>query len=322
MTYQRTIIVTGGTVSLGYYTALEIAKAHPEYLVVVSSRTDREHAADTINKKLGQTNTIYIPLDLSNLQKVRAYVRDWEKKDYPPIQALIFNAGLQFPGGLTKTVDGLESTFGINHVGHALLFHLLCAYLAPKARVVITSSGTHDPDQETGGMPKANYVSAELLAHPTGATVNDPGRKRYVESKLANILWGYALDRRLKQRVPDRGITVTSFDPGLMPGTGLARETNAFERFIWIYILPKLIPLLRTVLFPNVHRPQESAVALARLAIGLDVEDESGKYFEGLKQIKSSKDSYDETKQDDLWKWTVDYLAKGNGERERFEQFK
>ncbi|KAI1455531.1 NAD(P)-binding protein [Annulohypoxylon moriforme] len=322
MTYQRAIIVTGGTVSLGYYTALEIAKAHPEYLVVVSSRTDREHAADTINKTLSQNNTTYIPLDLSNLQKVRSYAEDWATNGYPPIQALVFNAGLQFPGGLTKTVDGLESTFAINHVGHALLFHLLCPYLAPKARVVITSSGTHDPNQATGGMPKPNYISAEVLAHPTDATANDPGRKRYVESKLANILWGYALDRRLKQRVPERRITVTSFDPGLMPGTGLAREANAFERFLWNYVLPKLIPLLRAIIFSNIHRPQESAAALARLAIGSDVEGESGKYFEGMKQIKSSKDSYDEAKQDDLWKWTVDYLARGDDERERFERFK
>ncbi|KAI1211979.1 NAD(P)-binding protein [Annulohypoxylon truncatum] len=322
MSYQRTIIVTGGTVGLGYYTALEIAKAHPEYLVVVSSRTDREHAADAINKTLGQRNTVYIPLDLSNLQKVRAYAEDWAAKSYPPIQALVFNAGLQFPGGLTKTVDGLESTFAINHVGHALLFHLLCLYLAPKARVVITSSGTHDPDQISGGMPKPKYISAEVLAHPTAATATDPGRKRYVESKLANVLWGYALGRRLQERVPERGITVTSFDPGLMPGTGLAREANAFEKFLWMRVLPKLIPLIRALIFSNVHRPQESAVALARLVIGADVEGESGKYFEGMKVIKSSKDSYDVAKQDDLWMWTVGYLAKGDGERERFEQFK
>ncbi|XDG07768.1 hypothetical protein ABKA04_007383 [Annulohypoxylon sp. FPYF3050] len=322
MSYQRTILVTGGTVSLGFHTALKIAKAHPEYLVVISSRTDREHAADTINKTLGQSNTKYIPLDLSNLQKVRAYAEDWATKDYPPIQALVFNAGLQFPGDLSKTVDDLESTFAINHVGHALLFHLLCPYLASNARIVITSSGTHDPDQMTGGMPKPNYISAEMLAHPTGAAVNDPGRKRYVESKLANILWGYALDRRLKERVPDRGITVTSFDPGLMPGTGLAREAGAISRFLWNYILPKLIPLLRIVVFPNIHRPEESGAALARLAIGADVEGVSGKYFEGVEEIRSSKDSYDQAKQDDLWKWTVDFLANGDEERERFEQLK
>ncbi|KAI1409898.1 NAD(P)-binding protein [Hypoxylon sp. FL1857] len=321
MAHTRSVIITGGTVGLGYYVALEIAKAHPDYLIVVSSRTDREHAAETINKTLGQSNTIFIPLDLSNLQKVRTYAEDWASKDYPPIQILALNAGLQFPGSMVKTVDGLEASFAINHVGHALLFHLLCPHLATGARVVLTSSGVHDPDQATGGMPKPKYISAEDLAHPT-ISANNPGRQRYCESKLANMLWTYALDKRLKQRVPERGITVNAFDPGLMPGTGLAREAGALARFLWIYIFPRIIPLLRLVLSGNVHHPRESGISLARLALGIDAEGESGKYFEGRKQIKSSKDSYDEAKQDDLWQWTVNYLAKSDEERERFEQFK
>ncbi|KAI1098129.1 NAD(P)-binding protein [Jackrogersella minutella] len=322
MTYKRSIIITGGTANIGYYAALEIAKAHPENLIVISSRTDGNHAAETINKALGQTNTIYIPLDLSNLSKVRAYAEDWPTGHYPPIQALVLNAGLQFPGAVTKTVDGLESSFGINHVGHALLFHLLCPYLAPKARVVITSSGTHDPDQKTGGMPKPKYITAEELAHPTPESAMNLGRQRYCESKLANVLWGYALDRHLKQSLPERDITVNSIDPGLMPGTGLARDANGFEKFLWHHVLPRIIPLLRVLVTPNIHHPWESGVALARLAMGPDVEGETGKYFEGIKPIESSKDSYDEAKQEDLWKWTVNYLAKGGEERERFEQFK
>ncbi|OTA95922.1 hypothetical protein M434DRAFT_68456 [Hypoxylon sp. CO27-5] len=321
MAYTRSVIITGGTVGLGYYTALEIAKAHPEYLVVVSSRTDREHAAETINKTLGQSNTIYIPLDLANLQKVRAYAEDWASKDYPPIQALVFNAGLQFPGPVSKTVDGLESTFAINHVGHALLFHLLCPYLASKARVVNVASGVHDPDQVRGGMPDPVYISAEEMAHPT-VSADNPGRQRYCESKLANVLWTYALDKRLKQRAPERGISVNAFDPGLMPGTGLAREANPILRFAWNHILPRIMPLLRFLIIDNIHHPKDSGLSLARLALGIDAGDESGKYFEGRKQIKSSKDSYDGAKQDDMWQWTVKYLAKSDEERERFEQFK
>ncbi|KAI1391883.1 NAD(P)-binding protein [Hypoxylon trugodes] len=322
MPYERTVIITGGTVNLGYYTALEIAKTHPEYLVIISSRSDKENAAEAINKALGQTNTIFIPLDLSSVQKVRAYAEDYIAKKYPPIQALVQNAALQFPGSLVKTADGIEATFAISHIGHALLFHLLCPYLAPKARVVVLSSGTHDPDQITGGMPKPNYISAEDLAHPTPASAKNPGRQRYTESKLANILWTYALDKRLKQRVPDRGITVTAYDPGLMPGSGLAREAGWFPRFLWIHIMPRIIPLLKIVISPNIRTPNQAGVILARLAIGQDMEGVSGRYYEGPKEIKSSKDSYDEAKQDDLWNWTVNYLAKGDEEKERFEQLK
>ncbi|KAI2638004.1 NAD(P)-binding protein [Hypomontagnella submonticulosa] len=321
MSYKRSVIVTGGTINLGYHTALEIAKAHPDYLVIISSRSDRDHTAESINKTLGQANTIFIPLDLANLQKVRAYAEDWIAKDYPPIQALVFNAALQFPGPVTKTVDGLESTFAISHVGHALLFHLLCPCLAPKARIVVVSSGTHDPDQVTGGMPKPKYISAEELAHPT-SSANNPGRQRYTETKLANILWTYALDRHLKEHVPERGITVNAFDPGLMPGSGLAREAGGFTRFLWNHVLTRSIFLLKLLLTPNIHTPSESGASLARLAIGSDVEGKSALYYEGRKVINSSKDSYDEAKQEDLWKWTVNHLAKDDEERERFEQFK
>ncbi|OTB04738.1 hypothetical protein M426DRAFT_320602 [Hypoxylon sp. CI-4A] len=325
MTYERSVIVTGGTISLGYYAALEIAKAHPEYLVVLSSRTDREHAAESINKTLGQENTIFLPLDLSNLKEVRAYAEDWIKKDYPPIQALLLNAALQIHGPVTLTVDGIETTFAITHVGHALLFHLLCPCLAPKARVVVTSSGTHDPVQATG-LPKPKYISAEEHAHPTELSASNSGFQRYAESKLANVLWVYALSRRLEQQqqqhVPGgRQITATAFDPGLMPGTGLAREAGRTARFLWTSVLPKLVPLIRCV-FANIHHPSESGASLARLAIAEDVQGVTAEYFEGRKPIRSSKDSYDEAKQEDLWQWTVNFLARSDEERERFHKFK
>lgn len=72
----------------------------------------------------------------------------------------------------------------------------------------------------------------------------------------------------------------------------------------------------------NVHTPAESGAALARLAVGAVVEGVSGRYFEGLKEIKSSKNNYDEAKQDDLCKWTVGYLSQGMGEEKvRFQGF-
>lgn len=317
MAFTRSVIVTGGTVNLGYHAALNIAKAHPDYLVVLSSRSDANHAADAINRVLGQDNTIYISLDLSNLSNIRAYAKQWAAKGYPPIQSLVLNATLQFPGALTKTPSGLEATFAISHVGHALLFHLLYPYLAEKARIVVTSSGVHDPAQKSG-LPDAIYTSAEDLAHPPPSMVDVPGRQRYASSKLANVLWTYALSRRLE----GHSITVTAMDPGLMPGTHLAREGNGFEKFLWYRVMPRILPLLRLLVTPNIHTAAESGAALARLAIGADVEGVSGKYFEGLKEIPSSKDSYVRAKQDDLWQWTVNYVAQSPEESSRFNELR
>ncbi|KAK4938336.1 hypothetical protein LTR10_021220 [Elasticomyces elasticus] len=311
---SRSILITGGTSGLGFHAATTIAKRRPDTFIVIASRKDPDKAADAINTKLGQRNVQFMPLDLGNIKSVRSFVNAWAEKKLAPISVLLLNAGLQFPGEVSYTTDGLESTFGINHVGHALLFHLIQPYMAEEARIVVTSSGTHDPAQKSG-LPDAKYDTAEELAHPTPATLKNDGRQRYSTSKLCNVLWTYALDRRLSR--VNKKWTVVAFDPGLMPGTGLARDYGFFLRFVWNKVLPALLPLLRRLLTPNVHTPEESGGNLAWVA--LDDSDTSGKYYEGRKQIPSSTDSYDQKKQEDLWEWTVNYLSSGQQQKQNFE---
>ncbi|OBT90617.1 hypothetical protein VE02_00568 [Pseudogymnoascus sp. 03VT05] len=317
MSFTHTALITGGTANLGFQCALGIAQQHPEYLVVICSRSDPNSAAASINETTHQKNVIFLPIDLSSLANVRAFAESWKTKKFPAIIAFVLNAGLQFPGVVQMSGDGIESTFAINHVGHALLFHLLFPHLADKARVAITSSGTHDPAQKTG-LPDAEYVTAEQLAHPTPESAKSAGRQRYASSKLANVMWTYALHRRLSA-MPKRNLTVVAFDPGLMPGTGLARDGTSLEKFLWFRLLPRILPLLRFIISPNIHTSQESGANLTRLAVGADVEGKSGVYFEGKEIIKSSKDSYDESKQEDLWEWTIKGTATSEDERREFE---
>jgi len=319
MSFSRTVLVTGGTSGLGFYCALDIARQHPEYLVVLASRSDRDSAATSINNTLRQKNVTFLPLDLSKPASVRSFVKDWDTKNFPPIQALLLNAGLQFPDGVVETDDGMESTFAVNHFGHALLFHLLSPHLADKSRIVITASGTHDPAQKSG-LPDAKYTTAEELAHPTPESAKNVGRQRYATSKLVNVMWGYALHRRFARISEKKKASVISFDPGLMPGTGLARESPAYLQWIWNHLLPRIIPLLRRLISPNIHLPQESAASLARLAVSPDLEGVSGVYYEGKKEIKSSDASYDEEKQEDLWEWTVKNAATDEEETRKFEK--
>ncbi|PWY69692.1 hypothetical protein BO70DRAFT_374006 [Aspergillus heteromorphus CBS 117.55] len=238
--------------------------------------------ANSINRLLGQTNVSYLRLELSDLSQVRSFVQQWNEKRYPSIQYLLLNAGLQFPGPVEYTADGYETTFATNHTGHALF-------------------GTHDPAQKTG-LPDARYNTAEGLAHPTRESARFPGRQRYATSKLANVLWVYALHRRLVKLKDFKSWTVCASCPGLMPGTGLVRAGNAVERFLWHHVLPRIIPLLRLVLrSSNIQLPQVSGTALAYLAT---TEASSGVYYEGRKQIKSSDVGCDAAKQEDLWEWT------------------
>lgn len=319
MSFKNSVLVTGGTINLGYHAALAIARKHPEYLVVVASRTDPESAATTINNTLHQKNVVFMPLDLGSLTKIRSFVNVWESQKYPPIISLLLNAGVQFPTGIKYTDDGFEATFGVNHVGHALLFHLLFPFLTDNARVVVTSSGTHDPAQKSG-LPDAVYNTAEDLAHPAPGEEKLSGRGRYSTSKLTNVLWTYALNRRFSA-LASKGnhMTAVAFDPGLMPGTGLAREANAIEQFLWNWVLPRLLWLVRRVITPNTHTAQESGESLAWVAIGDEVKNETGAYFEGRLKIKSSVDSYDEKKQEDLWDWTVKNVSTSEEERKTFD---
>ncbi|KAH7369744.1 dehydrogenase/reductase [Rhexocercosporidium sp. MPI-PUGE-AT-0058] len=328
MPFTATIIITGGTSGLGYQCALVLARQNPTYLIIVSSRKDSNTSATSINKTLQQNNTIFLPLDLSNLNNIRAFASVFSENNYPPIKALLLNAALQFPTGLNMTEDGIEKTFGITHVGHALLYHLLTPHFADNARVIVTSSGTHDPAQKSG-LPDAVYTSAEMLAHPTGqwATMKD-GLQRYATSKLANVLWMYALSRRLEkspssgQTEPGKKITVTAMDPGLMPGTSLARDWKIFNYIpgvLWFKIIPLLIPLARMLIYPNIHTAKESGAALASLVMDEQFEGVSGKYFEGTREIESSVDSHNVGFQEDLWEWTVKNVSNSKEERVKFD---
>jgi NAD(P)-dependent dehydrogenase (short-subunit alcohol dehydrogenase family) len=316
---SSTILITGGTSGLGYECALHLARQKPDYVIVIASRSNNDDVAGSINKTLHQTNVTYLPLDLSSLTKVREFAASYSTKSFPPIAALVMNAGLQFPSGVSYSVDGIEKTFAINHVGHALLFYLLRPHLASNARIVIIASGTHDPAVKTG-VPDAKYTTAEELAHPTLESAKNKGRQRYATSKLCNVMWMYSLHNHLIKAASGKKWTVTAIDPGLMPGTGLARDAGAPVRFVFTKVLPHLIWLLRLLFSPNVHSPQESGMALARLAVGEDVEGVSGKYFEGMKQIRSSVESYVKEKQEDLWKWTLKFVAMDDEEVRKFEE--
>jgi NAD(P)-dependent dehydrogenase (short-subunit alcohol dehydrogenase family) len=188
--------------------------------------------------------------------------------------------------------------------------HHLSPYFAPGVRVTLTASGTHDPAQKSG-MPDAVYTSAADIARPNPKTATKDGRQRYSTSKLLNVMFGYALVRR----TPSERMTVNSFDPGLMPGTGLAREYSPFLRFIWNHVLPFLIPVLRLMVTNgNIHLPEESGANLAWVALSKDTAGKNGLYYEGRKEIPSSVDSRIVEKQDDLWDWTVNEVTGGKEE--------
>jgi NAD(P)-dependent dehydrogenase (short-subunit alcohol dehydrogenase family) len=291
-TTTKTAVITGANTGLGLECARSLLAGDDGWHVVLAVR-DAARGADAVAELGVPERCTVLPLDLASLHSVAAFSGRLRDAGLPPLRAVVCNAGLQVPEGTRLTEDGVEMTFGVNHLGHFALVRGLLEQLQAPARIVIVGSGTHDPAKFTG-MPHPQYTSAEELAHPSGGTSGAAdGRCRYTTSKLCNLLFAYELDRRLQQGAD--GITVTAFDPGLMPGSGLARDYSSGLKFVWRYVLPVLRVL------PNVNSARTSGRRLAALAGDAAFDGVTGTYFEGAKPIRSSTDSYDRALARDLW---------------------
>jgi light-dependent protochlorophyllide reductase len=286
---MRTAIITGASSGLGLECARALLRSGPSWHVALPVR-DAGRGAEAV-KQLGEPQRCTVmPMDLASLTSVRAFVDDVRAATLPPLHAIVCNAGVQVVSGTEWTQDGFEMTFGVNHLGHFALVQGLLDGLAQPARIVVVSSGTHDPSKHTG-MPDPRYTSAADLAQPSAE--QDDGRRRYTTSKLCNVLFTYELDRRLGHG--SQSVAVNAFDPGLMPGSGLARDYPPLQRLVWRYLFPALR------VFPGIRSTRTSGRYLAALTNDARFDGVSGEYFAGRRPIRSSADSYDRGKALDLW---------------------
>jgi NAD(P)-dependent dehydrogenase (short-subunit alcohol dehydrogenase family) len=296
---------------LGYACARTLLTASPPWHVIIACRDPGRAgtAVEMLREAAAAGAKIEaMALDLASLAAVRAFCAELGRKlqagELPPLHGLICNAGMQ--GAKVFTVDGFEATFAVNHLGHYLLVNLLLPALTKPARIAVVASGVHDPVQLEGvpmaGVPAPAWNETVALAKgelgPAAAkdAANADRGRRYSTSKLANVYFTYALAPRLPE-----GTTVNAFDPGLMPGTGLAREYSAPMRWLWSFVMPKLLPLMRLLITQNIHTAEASGAALARLITDPALASTNGKYFEGLQEIRSSVESYDGHRAAALW---------------------
>jgi light-dependent protochlorophyllide reductase len=307
---RETVLVTGGNSGIGYEAARTLARGGWHVLVASRNRDASAEAVARITRESGADSASELGLDLGSLDAVRTFAREIDAREVP-LRGLVCNAGLQMTSGPKLSPDGFELTFAVNHLGHFLLVNLLLRRLlagAP-ARVVVVASGVHDPKLRTG-MPKADVGDLETLA-ATGGPRRDAfdGRLAYVNSKLCNLWFVYELVRRLDAAVVSNGsrVTVNGFDPGLVPGSGLARDYPPALRFVWNRILPGFARLLTPVV-TGINPAPKAGAALARLVLDPDLAAVSGKYFPShsrWREAPSSDASYDVERARALWDASV-----------------
>ncbi|RDW60286.1 hypothetical protein BP5796_11892 [Coleophoma crateriformis] len=213
----KTILITGPSKSsIGAETAISIAAGSPK-LILLAGRTQNkiQPVIDTVQQKYPAVATTFIALDLADQDSVRKAAKEILSK-IDSLDVLINNAGVMGVREYTTTVQGIETQFGINHIGHFLLTKLLMPkLLAAKngARVINVSSFGH----------LAMGVRFDDWNFKDGKEYNP--WLGYAQSKTANILFSSALARKLKKQ----GLLSYSVNPGLIPETNLQSDISQEE---------------------------------------------------------------------------------------------
>lgn len=184
--HGKTAVVTGANSGLGFEAAKEFAN-HGANVVLACRDVGRgTEAGERIRKEAPETRLTVIELDLADLTSVRGFARNFEKS-HDDLHVLCNNAGVMaIPR--EETVDGFETQFGVNHLGHFALTGLLLNRLRTtngETRIVTQSSALHE-----NGTIDFEDLHGERSYDEWDA---------YSQSKLANLLFAYELQRRLSR---------------------------------------------------------------------------------------------------------------------------
>lgn len=266
---NKIILITGSTAGIGRATAEALAKQG--HTIVISGRNPQKTAqvAEEIRKQTGNPNIDYLIADLASLDAVREMAAAFLKR-YDHLDVLVNNAGLVSQKRQISR-DGYEMQFAVNHLAAFLLTNLLLDALkrSPAARIVNVSSIGH-----AQGQIHFDDLQFEGEYQP---------RQAYYQTKLSNVLFAYALARRLK----NTRVTANVLHPGIVKTT-LSHDYmgNPVFRF-----LEGLIAV----------SPEKGAQTSIYLAASPEVEGVTGGYFIRKQQKRSAPHTFDEALQDRLW---------------------
>ncbi|MBD2859539.1 SDR family NAD(P)-dependent oxidoreductase [Spongiibacter sp. KMU-158] len=178
----KNFVITGANTGLGFETARALAAKNAHVWLACRSEEKAQRAIAQIKQQVPGAKLDFIALDLGDLNQIGEAVE--QIKMLGKLDCLINNAGLMTPP-LGHTTQGFESQMGVNHLGHfALVGQLIDKIIADGTRVVVVASLAH----------KGGQIDWDDLHAANGYNA----MKRYQASKLANLLFGMELERRLR----------------------------------------------------------------------------------------------------------------------------
>ncbi|HEV2620297.1 MAG TPA: oxidoreductase, partial [Acidobacteriaceae bacterium] len=211
----RRALITGANSGIGFYTALELARAGAHVVLACRDRSRGDAAMARIRTAVPMASGEVVLLDLASLASVRT-AAEIEVARGTALDLLINNAGIYAPKKRLETADGFELQFGTNVLGHFALTALLLPALVRAAE---------------GGDERPRVVTIASIAHKRAqlnfddlqSTTNYSPSKSYGQSKLANLMLAFELDRRLRAAdEPKARVRSVAAHPGVA-------NTNLFE---------------------------------------------------------------------------------------------
>jgi hypothetical protein len=304
------VLITGPTGDLGRSATMAMANRpgaeRPDLLLVgrpgqaLHDVSDQARAAGATVREIG--------CDLARLAEVRAAgaaVKDLLKSEaVRPLTGLVANAGLWVGDTRKASADGYELTFAVNYLAHAQLIDGLLDSFTTPARIVLVGSNTYYANwvRRLLMVPAAEWDDPLEIAKPAGSDVS-PSLKAagvaYSNSKLAMFYYAHELQRRAPQ-----GMNVAVFEPGFMPGTGLARQSPALQR---------IGRALQRLPLPGIASPVKSGPRLASVTL-----DERWAHVRdgGFVVIDRERDvmpfANDPGRERRLWEATADLLSRAS----------
>ena len=272
----KVAIVTGSNSGIGRETARGLAAEGATVVIACRDVQKGEEArADVAGTTHAGDRVKVMALDLASFKSIRAFVAEFKQK-FPALHVLVNNAGIS-PNERKTTEDGLEVTFGVNHVGPHLLTSELVPLLKASApsRVVFLSSSVQKGAKLDLDDPMYEKRSFSWLT-------------AYSASKLANVGDTFSWAEKLK----GTGVTVNAVHPGVV-STQLARDVW------WLKIMAKFF----------FTTPAKGAKSSLFAATDPSLKDVTGKYFEGKSEKPVNPMANDPAAREKLWSLTEKLIA-------------
>lgn len=292
-------MVTGATAGIGFVTARELARRGATVIVVGRNAQRGAQAAEAIRRETGNPSVEFFPADLSSFAAVRGLAREFLSR-HRRLHVLVNNAGAMY-AVRRESVDGIEMTLALNHLGPFLLTNLLMDALkaAAPARIVNVASDAYDDVDgfdfsdpqaaRTRGLGRYPRSEPGSVFYSLAMPWAHPGFLQYARTKLANILFTVELDRRLR----GTGVTANALHPGLV-ASDFSAGNGVYGWFMRRYVGLRGIGV------------DEGAATSVHLAASAEVAEVSGRYFADCRPAECSTAARDTVAAARLWQLSED----------------